>query len=649
MIKVFLLRGLIALFLLSALSGLSFADPALSYRTFLSDEGIAVTSGDVPGYVPDAICAECHADKAESFAEMGMARSFYRPHPDKVIENFSPDAFFHEATNRLYGMAYRDGEYIFTRHSRAPDGSLIDGFSVKVDWIMGSGNHSRVYLYQTEDGALFQLPLAWYSQEGKWAMAPGFEFDRHLGVARDVPQRCMACHNAFADYPEGSGRAQMPRLYPKDMPEGIGCQRCHGPGGEHVARALSGEGEIDALRAAIVHPGKLPRERLYSICYGCHMQPTVAVNSQVRLGRGHYSFRPGEDLRDFLAMIDIVDATRAQDERFDINHHPYRMEQSACFTQSQGQLGCLTCHDPHVKIKPEERAAHYRQACLSCHTLDPAGQPEMQGTAEHPQVAAQDDCTSCHMPERRTQDVVDVWMTDHKITRYAAPGLRDPIPKEPAVVQEIFMTEPGSLPEREALVLQLIAILEYTARQAGYATDRLAQELDAAPTAHFEPYLALLQSYLKQQRLDEALALAPLALAKAPDHPKMKEVVALSYALAGDTGFGIAMLRTVLDEYPEHVDLRYNLARLLVEQGELQTAREQLEQVLALRSTHAKAWRLMAMIADKEGDPERAISAYLKALSVDPDQSQSRGAVAELLSSAGRPDEAERHRMMLEP
>ena len=129
----------------------------------------------------------------------------------------------------------------------------------------------------------------------------------------------------------------------------------------------------------------------------------------------------------------------------------------------------------------------------------------------------------------------------------------------------------------------------------------------------------------------------------------VKEVVALSYALAGDTGFGIAMLRTVLDEYPEHVDLRYNLARLLVEQGELQTAREQLEQVLALRSTHAKAWRLMARIADKEGDPERAISAYLKALSVDPDQSQSRGAVAELLSSAGRPDEAERHRMMLEP
>lgn len=618
-------------------------------RAFLADEGIAVTGGDVPGYVPDQICAECHADKAESFAEMGMARSFYRPSSEKVIETFSPQAYFHEPTQRLYGMELRDdGSYWFTRHTRAPDGTLLDEFTIKVDWIMGSGNHSRVYLYQTADGALFQLPLAWYSQDGIWAMAPGFEFSDHLGVTRDVAQRCMGCHNAYADYPVGSGTEGMPRLYPHDLPQGIGCQRCHGPGAGHVYRALSGQGTLDDLRAAIVHPGKLPRDRLYSICYGCHMQPTVSVNSQLRLGRGHYSFRPGQDLRDFLAQIDIVDGSRSKPQRFDINHHPYRLEQSACFTQSEGQLGCLTCHDPHVKIKPQDRAAHYRQACLSCHSLDAGGQPLMQSGVPHPAIAAQDDCTSCHMPNRRTQDVVNVWMTDHRITRFAPPGLLDPLPKEPAVVTELFMADPHpGLSEQEALSLRLIAILQYTARTAGYAADALGDHLAAHPTPHFEPYLNLMQSYIRQRRHTEARALADTALSRHPDHPVMVTMAALAYAQTGDPDMAVAMLERQLATRPELVDLRYNLALILQALGRPEQALAHVEQVLELRPTHAHGWRLLADLSGAAGDKTRAIEAYLRALAIEPRTEKTRRKLADVLDATGRSTDAARHRALL--
>lgn len=76
---------------------------------------------------------------------------------------------------------------------------------------------------------MYELPLAWYSQYGKWTVAPGFEFADRQGVLRPVPQRCMFCHNAYPDVPRGSDQVGLPDVFSEDLPTGIGCQRCHGP------------------------------------------------------------------------------------------------------------------------------------------------------------------------------------------------------------------------------------------------------------------------------------------------------------------------------------------------------------------------------------------------------------------------------------
>ncbi|MBW3549201.1 MAG: hypothetical protein KY452_13855, partial [Actinobacteria bacterium] len=71
-----------------------------------------------------------------------------------------------------------------------------------VDWVLGSGHTSRTYLYATPGGELYQLPLAWYSQDGgHWAMAPGFDRPDHVGLLRPVRRECMFCHNAYPDVP----------------------------------------------------------------------------------------------------------------------------------------------------------------------------------------------------------------------------------------------------------------------------------------------------------------------------------------------------------------------------------------------------------------------------------------------------------------
>ena len=616
-------------------------------HAILADMGLPVSTGATQGYVPDAVCAKCHADKAESFAEMGMARSFYKPRPETAVENFDAMPFFHAPSQRYYQMELRGEDYWFTRYGKTPSGDKIDVFSTKVDWILGSGNHSRIYLYQTPDGAMFQLPISWYTQDDVWAMAPGYEFPDHKGVLRSVSARCMTCHNSYPEYSEGAGFAGQAQLFPHDMPEGISCQRCHGPGADHVTQAYSGASSLEELQAAITNPGDLQREDLYSICYGCHMQPTASINGQLRLGRGEFSFRPGQHMHDFLVKMDIEDPAVPAQDRFEINHHPYRMEQSACFTQTQGELGCLTCHDPHVKIKPKDRAAHYRAACLSCHETDEAGLPLMaQAEAQHPQIAQTDDCTTCHMPKRRTQDVVEVWMTDHKITRHVAPeaGRLAPLQSEKVQVARIFPADPEQdMPEAERRALTLMSVLEYTAYKAPAKARKLHALLDRENLDHFEPWLTLLNAYVAQKDFAAAARIADHALSLAPENPGVITAVAITRFRTGQQQQAIVMLRDLVSTHPLNVEPRLKLGNFLAVTGQVPEAMHHVRKVVELRPNHWQAWTLLAGLERAMGQQEQAISAYLMALDIRPESHGVRRATVQMLDAAGRKVEAKKH------
>ncbi|MCU1348090.1 MAG: Flp pilus assembly protein TadD [Acidobacteria bacterium] len=582
---------------------------------------IAVTvAAAPPGYVDDAACAPCHTGIVRSYHHVGMSKSFYRPRADDVIEDFGKPPFRHERSGDVMELRWRKGRLVFRRWQVDASGKAINTFEQLVDWILGSGHHARTYLFQTPNGELYQLPLAWYSQTKEWAMAPGYDRRDHQGVLRRARVECLFCHNAYPDLAanarDGYWRSQG---LPAHLPEGIGCQRCHGPGAEHVRRASSAESDA-AVKAAIVNPARLDASLRRDVCHQCHMQPSVAIPGIRRFGRDIDSFQPGQPLSSYLLRVDITDAGIARDDRFEINHHPYRLEQSRCFRESVGRLSCLSCHDPHRKVAESGRAAHYRAVCLGCHT-------DAHRLTE--------DCVSCHMPKRRTQDVVHVVMTDHKISRRPAAGLLAPRQEREPVLENIELADADVAPA-EGELYRVVAAMRAGSGQD--AARRLEQLLAATAPPHIEPYFDLAAAQLRQKRAGAVETTAGLILDRAPNHPLALEWLGFAQ-VPGDGNAAIESLREAARLDPLRVETQFNLGLELAARGDRGEAAACFERALAGRPNFVLAW---IHLGDLRGG-DAAIAAYRRALEIDPTSTRAYVALARALRARGNDREALRY------
>ena len=360
--------------------------------------------GAAAGYVDTATCRSCHHRIYDEYQKTTMGRAFYLPDPEKMVEDWSENnSYYHEPSQRQYEMTRRGDKFYVRRYQFDAQGRRIHHLEKQITHVMGSGARARSYIHQTPNGRMVELPISWYAQENSWGMAPGYDKPDHAGFTRIITNRCMFCHNG---YPFSAMKADRPGWdhdpsFIGEIPMGIDCQRCHGPGEEHIREAYNPT-SLERVRKTITNPARLGAERQLDICMQCHLEtPFRTPKSVLRFGRSFYSYRPGEPLSDYIVHFDYEEGAGHEDD-FLIVSAAYRLRKSACFQQSS-KMTCTTCHDPHESLPPSERAAHYRQVCLGCHEDE-----------SHFQSA---DCTECHMPARRTKDVVRVVMTDHFIQR----------------------------------------------------------------------------------------------------------------------------------------------------------------------------------------------------------------------------------------
>jgi len=114
-----------------------------------------------------------------------------------MVEDFTKrTTFYHRLSDRYYQLSERDGRYFQRRHQIGFDGRETNVVEKEIHFVVGSGNHARTYLHRTADGKIFELPVAWYAQNGGyWAMNPGYDHPNHSDSA------ARSCRNACSVIP----------------------------------------------------------------------------------------------------------------------------------------------------------------------------------------------------------------------------------------------------------------------------------------------------------------------------------------------------------------------------------------------------------------------------------------------------------------
>src|SRR4029077_5107210 len=137
----------------------------------------------------------------------------------------------------------------------------------------------------------FESPVNWYSHERRWDMAPAYQNSREIPLTLPAFPSCLRCHVSGMQAPVKGTENLYPT--PPFLHAGVSCERCHGPGAEHIAAATQLSGAPAGTPGAIVNPSNLSPDRRDAICMQCHLEGKVAIE---RPGHHAYEFQPGQSL-----------------------------------------------------------------------------------------------------------------------------------------------------------------------------------------------------------------------------------------------------------------------------------------------------------------------------------------------------------------
>jgi len=206
----------------------------------------------------------------------------------------------------------------------------------------------------------------------------------------DAVRRCLVCH---ATHPH----AVLTNSGPESTDRAIGCELCHGPGGNHlkaIASLRKDKWTKDAHLPKDADPG-IARPALAS---GSEI---VGLCSQCHSPRDNFmKLSPGSS-----------DSVRFQGTT---------LTWSRCYTESGNKLDCVTCHDPHRNLVTSPD--WYESRCLQCHSSGDAGVDRSIRSTSHSERVAKTSCPiepaqhclNCHMPKVSTV-MAHARFTDHFI------------------------------------------------------------------------------------------------------------------------------------------------------------------------------------------------------------------------------------------
>jgi Tetratricopeptide repeat/Cytochrome c554 and c-prime len=490
----------------------------------------------------DQACAPCHQKIYDSYQKTIMAKA-----SGKAADGLVTGDFFHKPSGVEYRVFSKDGRtWMSYERSSAPQ---IHG-QRELLYYIGSGRKGRSYLFSVQ-GFLFESPINWYSQEGRWNMAPAYTDARSIPMNLPSLVDCLICHTSGVQAPiAGAENRYAGRAF---LHDGITCERCHGSGAAH----LDGKGPI-------VNPAKLPASRRDSVCMECHFEGTVAIEQP---GKKLYRFQPGEDLSDYMHYF-LLAGTAPQSTK--AVSQTEALSLSVCKQRSGDKMSCTSCHDPHFEPGPTERVTYYRGKCLACHG-------EAFGSKHH---TDKPDCTGCHMPKLPSKDVAHTQATDHQILRFQ--------PVQIGQLQDV-----SSLPHLVAFPASQQG--KETSRDLGLAWETLAQRNVDGASANAERYLkkaleekpddAVVLTALgfieqKHGKIDDARQLYERALKLDPLLDDAGTDLGVLEASQGHLGRAVQLWQGAFEREPHRSEIGLNLAMAFCGSGQVDDARKYVQRVL---------------------------------------------------------------------
>jgi hypothetical protein len=573
---------------------------------------------DSVGYVGMAVCASCHKNVHDTYIHTGMGRSFDHAIWQKTAAKFDAHALVYDTARNFYYFPFFRDSTFFVLEYRLENGDTVHRRLEKISYIVGSGQHTNSHIIDI-NGYAYQAPVTYYTQEGRWDMAPGFRgYNTRFG--RILTEECITCHNNYPTLQPGSLNKFT------DMPRGIECERCHGPGELHARKMLAGQ-TVDTAKMAdytIVNPRRLTRDLQMDLCQRCHLQGVAVLNE----GKTFFDFKPGIKLSEVMNVF-LPRYTNSH-EKFIMASQADRLRMSKCFMQSEN-LTCLTCHHPHrsVEITP---ASQYNQACLSCHKH----RPQSVCSAPQPERQAQGDvCWKCHMPMSGSTDIPHVRITDHRISvsrqQQAAAG-------SPAFlgIQILTKENPSPLDMAKGYLathdkyIQAPVMLD----SAGYYLDRSRERFE-------EKFPTLIHLLFLRENYDGILE--NTAKYKATHMPDGWTAYRIGEAFfkKGDFNAALRYYEQATGFLPFHLDFLEKKGAALAHLRRFDEAKKILEAVLSENPRRPVALNNLGYLQVSGGHVTEGQKLYDQALALDPDYEQAMINKAALLVFLQKKKEAE--------
>lgn len=348
------------------------ARPVIANTSPSSSDQIRETTNK-PTYVGREQCAECHRDNFEQHAAHGHASTFIEVSETDLPDIFDKQTFDGGDAHGVYTYSKDDEGNLSVSLPNAEQPSKIP-----LQYALGSGHNARTILTLARgaDGVTegIEHRVSCYPDKrlgmtvGHSEKKPSRDLEKFGDVTRgELTQRCVYCHTTTGILTEG----RIDRLVAN-----VNCEKCHGPGSEHVRQARNSKNPPPYSVGA----ENWDVESEIQLCGDCHRLPRSVTK---------------QELRDYPDTM-----TRFQ---------PVGMLRSKCYLASNREMKCSTCHDPHQSVHGLSQQDHI-QNCIQCHDTDDSSHTICP-------VSAKTNCIECHMPKVSQEQGIefhDHWIRVHE-------------------------------------------------------------------------------------------------------------------------------------------------------------------------------------------------------------------------------------------